>query len=364
MQSEFDLNFWKDKRVVITGNTGFKGGWLSLMLKFLGAKVYGISEAEVNTWNWGEEIKDFCLEQGFRADINSLAELTRLLRLINPHVVFHLAAQPLVGISYEKPVETFQTNVIGTVNLLEGCRTLADCQVVTVITTDKVYKNQERLTGYQETDALGGHDPYSASKACAEIVVESYRSSFLADKIALLSVRAGNVFGGGDFTNGRLMPDLVHAAHGKQKIEIRNLKAIRPWLYVLEPLWGYIQISEIAYNDLSYASSFNFGPQADQKITVKEFVSMFSKSWGTSMEMLMEGAPTYHETHCLLLDSTRINEYTGWRQLLDIEQSIQWSVDWYKCFFQKDRQQLLSFSCEQIKQYMELIPNLKIKIGN
>lgn len=359
MQSEFDLNFWQGKRVVVTGNTGFKGGWLCLMLKLLGAEIYGISEAEVNTWNWGHEIRDFCLRHGYREDINNCSEVTKLLRLINPEIVFHLAAQPLVGVSYDKPVETFQTNVMGTVNILEACRALTDCRVVTIITTDKVYKNLERSTGYREEDALGGHDPYSASKACAEIVVESYRNSFLADKLSLVSVRSGNVFGGGDFTKGRLMPDLVNAAQAKQNIKMRNLKAIRPWLYVLEPIWGYIKISEAAYHDFAYASAFNFGPDPHQKITVGEFASMFCESWGTSVELLTESQPAYHETNCLLLDNSHIKDTTGWRQMLDIEQSIQWSVDWYKCFFEGNKQKLLSFSWEQVEQYLELISCLK-----
>ncbi|HEY0432511.1 MAG TPA: CDP-glucose 4,6-dehydratase [Chitinophagaceae bacterium] len=326
-------SYYRDKKVFVTGHTGFKGSWLTATLNKLGATVKGYALAPLYAGGLFELITARIDCENVEADIRDLARLQSELLSFQPDYIFHLAAQPLVRESYEFPIETFQTNIIGTANLLQAARTLRQPCAIVVITTDKVYENQERDVLYQEHDKLGGHDPYSASKACAEIVTHSFARSFHDDdhprKIA--TARAGNVIGGGDWSKDRIMPDIIRALEQHKMIEVRHPGAVRPWQHVLEPVGGYLRLAGLlATNAPGISSAYNFGPEPGDHLTVRDFVESSIACWGGGEWKDVSGGKQRHEAGMLKLDIRKAAAELNWRPLLNAAQAIRWAVEWYK----------------------------------
>jgi len=324
--------FWRGKRVLITGHTGFKGGWLALWLKALGAQVSGFALAP-------DTDPSFFESAGLRGagidhrlgDVRNLAELRAAMKAIRPDVVFHLAAQSLVRRSYAEPVETYATNVMGTVNLLEAVRQERSARAVVVVTSDKCYENRERDEGYRESEALGGRDPYSSSKGCAELVTAAYRASYFEQGVAVASARAGNVIGGGDWAPDRLIPDVCRAAKAKRPVRIRNPRAVRPWQHVLEPLCGYLRLAERLCTDgACFAQAWNFGPADRDARPVAEVLDRVAALWGDGLRWEPDPGDHPHESGLLRVDSSKARGELGWRPRLDLDQALKWTVDWYK----------------------------------
>lgn len=323
--------FWASKRVLVTGHTGFKGSWLTLWLRQLGAEVTGVSLPPATTPNLFELARVDAAGESHLLDIRDAAALARTVRACRPEVVFHLAAQPLVLASYADPLTTFSTNVLGTCNLLDALRGLDCVQVVVAVTTDKVYRNPEHAFPFRETDALGGHDPYSASKAAAEIAVASYRDSFLAKQgVALASARAGNVIGGGDWSEDRLIPDAVRAWSSSRTLEIRRPQAIRPWQHVLEPLAGYMRLGELLWTDSSLADAYNFGPQTHEAATVREVIGLAREAFGRGEVRWGDGSQGAHEAGWLSLEIARSRHRLGVQPRWSLQQGVTRTMDWYR----------------------------------
>lgn len=324
-------DFWKGKQVLLTGHTGFKGAWMALWLNRLGAKVTGISlppETKPNLFSLASiqtaTDNHFC-------DIRNAVALAELINDAQPEIVFHLAAQALVHASYRDPLTTFATNVQGTANLLDALRPLDSVRAVVAITTDKVYKNLEQPFPYRETDALGGHDPYSASKAAAEIVIASYRDSYLNAKgIAVASARAGNVIGGGDWSADRLIPDAIRAWSTNQKLQIRRPQAIRPWQHVLEPLAGYIKLAEQLWQQPELASAYNFGPQTHEAATVREVVELAQSAYGVGEVSWCDGTAGHHEAGWLALEIAKVRTVLGIKPTWPLAETVQRTIEWYR----------------------------------
>lgn len=342
--------FWQNKRIFITGHTGFKGSWLSLWLIMLGAKITGYALEPDNI----SLFKVLKLENDMESiigDINDMGKLQKAISTAKPDIVIHLAAQPLVLDSYERPVETYMTNVMGTMNLLECVRNVNTVKAVLVITTDKCYENREMIWGYRETDALGGYDPYSSSKACAEILCASYRRSFLEKQgIVLATARAGNVIGGGDWAKNRLIPDCLRAIGEDEKIIIRNPDSLRPWQHVFEPLRGYLMLAEKMYTEgAQWSGAWNFGPNDTAVVKVKELVKKLCKKYDTQYEI--ESINTFkHEASLLRLDSTKANVYLKWKTILNIDECIDCIISWDEAF--RDGYDMKSFSQQQIRGFL------------
>jgi CDP-glucose 4,6-dehydratase len=331
------VNAWKGRRVSITGHTGFKGGWLALWLAKHGAQVSGYALEPTTDPNLFTTASVATVLEDIRGDILHLKKLESSLAEFRPEVVFHLAAQPILRRSYIDPLGTYATNVMGTANVMEAVRKITGVRAVICITTDKVYEDQYRPRPYRETDRLGGYDPYSSSKACAELVVAAYRSSFFpVDRldehgVGAATARAGNVIGGGDWGEDRLIPDLIRGFRAKQPVLIRRPKAVRPWQHVLEPLHGYIKLAErLLAGDSTVSSSFNFGPNDDDAWTVEQIATKLAGMWGDGASWYCDGAPTPHETHTLRVDSTRAREELGWKPHLPIETALDWTMSWYR----------------------------------
>ena len=322
--------FWSGKRVLVTGHTGFKGSWLALWLHALGARVHGLALApatEPSLWKLLD--LDAEVKSGL-ADVRDLAAVRRAFEEAKPEIVLHLAAQSLVRPSYDDPVGTYATNVMGTVHVLEAARTSAAMRVVVNVTSDKCYENRETDQAYRETDAMGGRDPYSSSKGCAELVTAAYRNSFYKDK-ALASARAGNVIGGGDWAADRLLPDLVRAALLGEAAMIRNPGAVRPWQHVLEPLAGYLLLAERLWNDPArFAGGWNFGPPVDEAIPVKDVADAFARRWGSAARWKTDGGVHPHEARFLRLDAAKARKELGWKPRLRLQDAIGWTADWYR----------------------------------
>lgn len=352
--ADYLYSIFNGKRVFLTGHTGFKGAWMLQILHWLGAEVKGYALAPEKNSDLYVQIEGNKLCQSVTADLKDMDRLRDELVSFEPHFVFHMAAQALVRRSYIQPAETFMANTQGTVHILEAIRHLPTACVALMITTDKVYENPERGTPFKEDDKLGGYDPYSASKAAAEIVVESYRRSFFNPddysnhEKAVASVRAGNVIGGGDFSEDRIVPDIVRSLEFDEVVGLRNPKSIRPWQHVLEPVGAYLLLAaKMSESPQRYSSAFNFGPQPDDMLTVEELTSVFLESYGRGnyKDMALEGAP--HEAKLLLLDSNKAKTMLGWLPQLDAKLAIGWTADWYA-----NKKQTASEKClQQIKNY-------------
>ncbi|WP_206367634.1 CDP-glucose 4,6-dehydratase [Sphingomonas piscis] len=322
--------FWRGRRVVLTGHTGFKGSWLLLLLETLGADVTGLSlKPEEDTLF--RQINGAARCKHHIADIRDFAAVKSVVGAAQPDIILHLAAQPLVRQSYLDPLETYGTNVLGTANVLQAARGLDNLLAIVSVTTDKCYANDGRSTGYVEDDRLGGHDPYSNSKACAELVSQSFRDSFFAERqIGLATARAGNVIGGGDYAADRLIPDAVKALSAGQPIELRNPNAVRPWQHVLEPVSGYCLLAErLASDPKRFAKGWNFGPPAEDVASVSRVVGQLARCWGSDETVAPQLGNHPHEAELLTLDSTRARCELGWKPRLDFEQAIAWTANWY-----------------------------------
>ena len=348
---------FKDKKVFITGHTGFKGSWLMAWLNLWDAKIRGYAlPPDYENYIYDYFIKNKKIESVL-ADIRDKNRLRKEILDFSPDFIFHLAAQPLVRRSYEIPAETFEINVAGTANLLESVKDLpAKCTVI-VITTDKVYENKEKDILYKEEDVLGGFDPYSASKACAELVVGSFRNSFFnPDKIAthkksIVSIRAGNVIGGGDESTDRLIPDIVRSLSKNQVIEIRSPNAVRPWQHVLEPLAGYLMVAALLdQKPGAYSPAYNFGPNPDDHLKVKEFVEDAIASWGTGQWKDCSDPNQPHEAGLLKLDIRKAKKELKWQPKLTSREAIKWTIDWYK----QDTSKQVDYTFRQINDYLAL----------
>lgn len=326
---------YRAQRVLVTGHTGFKGSWLALWLKQLGAEVFGFSLPADQQPNH-VSLTGLRIEETL-ADLRDAPALKDALRRYRPDIVFHLAAQPLVRRSYREAEATFATNVMGLVNLLEAVRATPSVRAVLNVTTDKCYENQHVTRGYREGDALGGHDPYSASKACAEIVSASYRASFLAgDGVALATARAGNVIGGGDWSEDRLIPDLVRAALAGRPAEIRHPRSTRPWQHVLEPLSGYLLLGQRLLQDgSSFAEAWNFGPDEAGHLSVGEIVEGFAGHWPALRHSMGGGDPRLHEAALLHLDCGKARARLGWRPVWDATKMLARTALWYRSFHER-----------------------------
>ncbi len=347
----FDQAF-KGKRVLVTGHTGFKGSWLSLWLHEIGADVHGYAleprtkEDHFVTCNLESKIRH-CI-----GDIRDCAHLERVFSEFQPEIVFHLAAQPIVLQSYEEPRETIETNVMGTINLLECCRTTASVETVLVITSDKCYENREQIWGYREDDPLGGRDPYSASKACCEILSRSWRDSFMKSwGKNLATVRAGNVIGGGDFQEYRLVPDCIRNLRKHKAIPIRSPFSTRPWQHVLEPLHGYLKLAMMLQKGNEHlAGAWNFGPDPENFVTVQHLAETLVKYWDHGeIDVNRANQEVPHEAGLLSLDTTKARTLLDWKPVLDFNRTIQMTVEWYKEENPTDQ-----LSLYQLEQYCEL----------
>lgn len=329
--------FWRGKRVLLTGHTGFKGSWLSLWLASLGARVSGYALEPETTPSLFRELHledelDHCI-----ADIRDADAVRARVAQVRADVVFHMAAQPLVRRSYAEPVLTWQTNVMGTAHLLDALREAAHPCAVVIVTTDKVYENREWLHAYRETDRLGGHDPYSSSKAACELAVDSWRNSFFqgGSPVRVATARAGNVIGGGDWAEDRIVPDLARAIAGGRPLVVRNPDSVRPWQHVLDPLSGYMRLAErlLTSGDPQYQSAFNFGPAASGARTVRDLVGLAFASWPGTLEAPPAG-PAHHEAHLLTLANTKAATALDWTPTWDFEDAVGTTVGWYRAHHQ------------------------------
>lgn len=353
MAADFS-QFWKDKKVFITGHTGFKGSWLSLYLSTLGAKVYGYSLEAPTIPNLFAAARVSEKLAGHKiADVLNFPLLSENLQAVKPEIVLHLAAQPLVRDSYKIPVLTYQTNVIGTVNVLEAARQSPGVRAIVNVTTDKVYENQENDSGYKETDRVGGFDPYSASKACSELVTASYRSSY---KIPVASARAGNVIGGGDWANDRLIPDILQALIRQEAIILRNPNSIRPWQHVLDPLTGYLVLAQAVFQRAEdFAESWNFGPLRENFQTVQNVAAQMNTLWGGSSKITIQSGNHPHETKILKLDCTKALSKLSWAPQSNLADSLKSIVSWTKSFIEGEAMQEITL--RQIEDYKAKLRN-------
>lgn len=326
-------NIYAGRRVLVTGHTGFKGSWLALWLRELGAKVAGLALApDTSPSHWvALSLSDVA---DYRVDLRDAIAVCKVLDDYRPEIVFHLAAQPLVRRSYRDPVTTFASNVMGLVNLFEAVRVCPSVRVLINATTDKVYADHVGPEGYRETDPLGGHDPYSSSKACAELVSDCYRKSFFNapdSTVRIATARAGNVIGGGDWAEDRLVPDLVRAAISGQALKVRNPDAIRPWQHVLEPLSGYLRLGQCLWGDASFAGAWNFGPGATSEISVRSLTKQLGSHW-SALHIETDDAPHPHEAATLRLDAGKAFAQLAWQPIWNIETALARTAAWYRDF--------------------------------
>ena len=345
--------FWNGKKVLVTGHTGFMGSWLSLWLTQLGACVSGVSLNPNTEPSLFEKAKINLLGKDYRNDIRDYLSVEKIVNEVQPEIIIHLAAQPLVLTSYKLPVETFSTNVMGTVHVLEAARQCGSVRSIAVITSDKCYENNEQAKSFKENDSLGGSDPYSASKGATEIVVSSYRKSFFALRnIPVLSFRAGNIIGGGDWSENRLIPDFVRALIAEKNLQIRSPNSIRPWQHVLEPINVYLQLIQKSYESPSEVSTaWNIGPEESSEKTVIDVIKMFTKLWGASGNyFILENAGNPQESIYLKIDSHKLKSYLNWRPILGFEDTVKWSVEWYKNFYY-EKQSAQEVCLKQINQF-------------
>jgi len=352
-------DIYRGKRVLLTGHTGFKGSWLTLWLHGLGAKVTGVSlppGSEPNHW----DLLALTIDDR-RFDIRDANALARIIQETQPEIVFHLAAQPLIRRSYRDPLESWSTNVMGTANVLEACRQTPSVRAIVVITTDKCYENREWPWGYRENDRLGGHDPYSASKAGAELVVASYRTAFFNTETAplLATARAGNVIGGGDWSEDRLIPDLIRALEKNQSLEIRSPQATRPWQHVLESLSGYLLLGQrLLGGDQTFAEAWNFGPEPEGNRTVAEVLGKLNQHW-PNLRWHVTDKPQPHEATLLYLDSAKARSHLHWQPVWRVDATMAKTADWYRAWLETgqiiSRQQLADYFTEAHRMNIEWV---------
>lgn len=357
MKNKAQSEFWRNKNVLITGHTGFKGSWLSLWLAHMGANVIGVALPPTTKPSLFKmaRVQD-ALKKSVILDIRDRVKLISLVRKMKPEIVIHMAAQPLVRASYLDPVGTYETNVMGTVNLFEAVRATSSVRAVVNVTTDKCYENLESHKSYREQDALGGYDPYSSSKACSEIVTAAYRRSFFHPDehkkhgVAIATARAGNVIGGGDWAKDRLVPDCIRACVGSKDILLRYPQAVRPWQHVLEPLQGYLMLAERLFKDgHKFSSAWNFGPERKDVLTVQEIAEMICRLWGgASQVQVVQGQPL-HEAKLLSLNISKVKKELGWKPQLGIQKALEATVAWYQCAASKVDMQV--FSLKQINDF-------------
>lgn len=354
MEAMVNPAFWRGRRVLVTGHTGFKGGWLSLWLRSLGAEVSGFALAPPTQPSLCDVA---AVESGMRvtrADIRDLSAVRRAVEDSGAEVILHLAAQALVRHSYADPVETYASNVMGTVHVLEAARLAAGVKAVVVVTSDKCYENREWAWGYRENEPMGGHDPYSNSKGCAELVTSAYRRSYFrgADR-HVASARAGNVIGGGDWAADRLVPDIIRAVARGESVSIRSPGAIRPWQHVLEPLSGYLMLAEqLVASGGAFADGWNFGPADEDARPVQDVVGLVTELWGDGARWELDAKPHPHEAHYLKLDCSRARQVLGWRPRLALADALRWTVEWYRAH--RSGADMHAFCLEQIARYQSL----------
>lgn len=354
----FDVKFYRGKRIFVTGHTGFKGTWLCKWLSLFGANVTGYALPPAT-----EKSAEVFSRSGVSAEIDSifgdvrdLGKLKMAFDESKPEIVFHLAAQPIVLESYRDPVNTFSTNVMGTVNLLECVRKSDTVRSFLNITTDKVYDNREWVWGYRENDALDGYDPYSNSKSCSELVTASFRRSFFADgRAAISTARAGNVIGGGDFSANRIVPDCIRAAYANEAIQVRNPYSVRPYQHVLEPLYAYLMIVEAQYNDGDYTGAYNIGPDEDDCIATGKLAQLFCEAWGEGMTWKNVDVNQPHEANCLRLECSKLKSTFGWRPRWNAKTAVEKTVEWAKAY--RDGENISVMMERQIRDYGEAVRN-------
>jgi len=339
-------DFWRDKRVLLTGHTGFKGSWLSIWLQSMGATTLGIAlDPPTNTTLF--DVAHVAEGMEHRViDIRNFAAVRTQMDEFKPEIVIHMAAQPLVRYSYQEPIETYATNVMGTVHVLEASRLVGSVKAEINVTTDKCYENHGWIWGYRENEPMGGHDPYSSSKGCSELVTSAYRRSFFEQSdIALASVRAGNVIGGGDWSVDRLVPDILRAFEANTPVAIRSPNAIRPWQHVLEPLSGYLMLAQALYEEgEKYSSGWNFGPNDDDAKPVKWIVEQMSSRWGGDAIWTHDNGNNPHEAHYLKLDISKAKSQLGWKPVWSLDQALEKTVAWHKAWLSGADMRLI---CEQ-----------------
>ena len=347
---------YRNRRVLVTGHTGFKGSWLSLWLTEMGAEVSGIAlapQTEPSLWNLLQlKITNHLV------DVRDAAEVAKLVAEIQPEIVFHLAAQPLVRRSYANPLETWSTNVMGAANVLDACRLTPGVRAIVMITTDKVYENQEWSWGYRENDRIGGHDPYSASKAAIELLTESYRSSFFKrdNRVQLATARAGNVIGGGDWSQDRLIPDLMRAAGAGVPLEIRSPNATRPWQHVLECVSGYMLLGQkLLAGEPGFDEAWNFGPEIDSNRTVHEVLTALRQHWD-GFSWRVDTQPQPHESNVLYLDNSKAKARLGWQPVWTLTETLAATVDWYNAVPAEKKE----FSLQQLADFVAAAREKKV----
>lgn len=344
-------SIYHGRRILVTGHTGFKGSWLCRWLEMLGADVVGYSLRPCTLPNHFE-LLDMKMTS-YIEDIRDYATLKKVFAGFDPEIVFHLAAQPSVLTSYDEPLNTFSTNVVGTANVLEASRHTDSVKSLIIVTTDKCYKNNEWIYGYREVDELGGHDPYSASKACTEIVTDSYRKSFNTanERTTLIaSARAGNVIGGGDWTVNRLVTDAIIAASKNEKLGIRNPRSSRPWQHVLEPLSGYLMLGQLMFEEKdSIADAWNFGPSQSSNLTTEKLINLMNSEWSKIVGDFAVVPGARHEAGLLMLDSTKARSCLGWDPIWNIKKTVKYTVEWYRLLLESDE----VITDRQIDLYMQ-----------
>jgi len=344
---------WANKNVLITGHTGFKGSWLCLWLNQLGAHVNGLSLSEpVSDPNMFTILELDKLTKDFRGDVTSFKECSNIVQKVKPEIIFHMAAQPLVRESYSDPLATYNTNIIGTANILEAANLSEHVKIIVVVTTDKCYENIEKDYAYVETDSLGGYDPYSSSKACAEHIASAYYRSFFKDKkVGLATVRAGNVIGGGDWSIDRLIPDAINRWSQDKTLNLRYPNATRPWQHVLEPLSGYLILAEKLWNNpLEFSEAWNFGPDVNNVKTVYDVVELSAHYWSSTAQWESSTDNHLHEAGLLKLNSSKAKSFLGWKPIMNFDISVAETISWYNEFY-FGKKDILQLSLDQISQY-------------
>lgn len=344
--------FWKDKKVFLTGHTGFKGAWMSIWLHSMGAKVFGYSLPAPTTPSLFHEAKVDTLVNHEIGNVCDYKKLLSSLQNAQPEIVIHMAAQPLVRESYNNPIETYATNVMGTVHILEALRHVSSVKSTVIVTTDKCYENFERDSGYEEHEAMGGYDPYSSSKGCAELVTSAMRRSFFShSQNAVASARAGNVVGGGDWAADRLIPDFIRSFSKGESVKIRNPYAIRPWQHVMEPLAGYLTLAESLYkHGHQHSSGWNFGPHDEDARNVSYIADKLVELWGDNSQWQLDGESHPHEAKYLKLKINKALKNLEWKPKLNIDECLQLTCDWYRSYY-KNHGSAYSMTVEQIKFY-------------